>query len=421
MVLRRMGHAITQDDVFVASGLDPSLGRGCYTPDLKVAVEEIGFSPGEVWTRIDADDAEEALGEQFAALHEDLRKGWTSIVCMHYDERLGATEHFRLVVGYDPDADEVVYHEPAEEDGAYRRMDRSAFLRLWPLKYRPDRWTVVRLRMRPGDLMVAQKAGGRHSPADFAQHVRKLKGKVPSGFHVLVQSPFVVVGDESRSLVERRAERTVQWAVDRLKKDFFEKDPDEIITIWLFKNESSYRKHAKSIFGDEPRTPFGYFSEEENALIMNIATGGGTLVHEIVHPFMKANFPACPAWFNEGMGSLYEQCTDRDGHIHGLTNWRLPDLQLAIQAGDVPDFKELTATTDYEFYNEDPGTHYAQARYLCYYLQQKGLLRRFYREFRKNQAKDPTGYQTLKRVLGTDDMKEFKEEWEAFVLKLRFP
>jgi len=41
---------------------------------------------------------------------------------------------------------------------------------------------------------------------------------------------------------------------------------------------------------------------------------------------MEANFPACPPWLNEGMGSLYEQCGDADGHIHGFTNWRLPGL-----------------------------------------------------------------------------------------------
>ena len=51
-----------------------------------------------------------------------------------------------------------------------------------------------------------------------------------------------------------------------------------------------------------------------------VATGGGTLVHEIVHPFMRANFPECPAWFNEGMGSLYEQCSEVNGRIAGLTN-----------------------------------------------------------------------------------------------------
>ena len=110
---------------------------------------------------------------------------------------------------------------------------------------------------------------------------------------------------------------------------------------------------------------------------MNIATGGGTLVHEIVHPFVAANFPACPSWFNEGLGSLYEQCSERDGRIEGLSNWRLAGLQSAIRAGRLPTFEALTATTDREFYDADPGTNYSQARYLCYWLEQHQLLRPF--------------------------------------------
>ena len=59
--------------------------------------------------------------------------------------------------------------------------------------------------------------------------------------------------------------------------------------------------------------------------------GGGTLVHEIVHPFMRANFPACPAWFNEGLASLYEQSAEKDGHIRGLINWRYTALEKAVK------------------------------------------------------------------------------------------
>jgi hypothetical protein len=69
----------------------------------------------------------------------------------------------------------------------------------------------------------------------------------------------------------------------------------------------------------------------------------------------------------------------------------------------------------------DRGTNYAQARYLCYYLQEKGLLARFYREFRANRKDDPTGYNTLKKVLDEKDMTAFKKRWEEFVLKLRYP
>ena len=139
----------------------------------------------------------------------------------------------------------------------------------------------------------------------------------------------MVIGDETQGAVRERAEGTVKWAVDRLKQDFFANDPKEILDIWLFKDAASYEKHARLLFGETPTTPYGYYSSTHKALIMNIETGGGTLVHEIVHPFMEANFPACPPWLNEGLGSLYEQCGDVDGHIHGFTNWRLPGLQRA--------------------------------------------------------------------------------------------
>ena len=271
-------------------------------------------------------------------------------------------------------------------------------------------------------LAIAGAARAALSDADFDRHVAALKKKVPSdAFTIVVQKPFVVIGDESPAMVGRRAVGTVKWAVDRLKKDFFEKDPDEILDIWLFKNETSYRKHAKTLFGSEPSTPYGYYSDVHKALVMNIATGGGTLVHEIVHPFMRANFPACPAWFNEGLASLYEQSAERDGHIVGQTNWRLEGLQQAVRKGKVPSFKDLTATTGHQFYRMDKGSNYAQARYLCYWLQEQGLLVKFYHAFVAARKDDPAGYETLKRILGEKDMDAFKKRWEAWVLTLRFP
>ena len=151
---------------------------------------------------------------------------------------------------------------------------------------------------------------------------------------------------------------------------------------------------------------------------MNIATGGGTLVHEIVHPFVAANFPNCPSWFNEGLASLYEQAGEKDGMIVGYPNWRLNGLKRAISANAVGSFKELCETSTREFYGDERGTNYSQARYLCYYLQQKGLLTKYYHSFLKNRTEDPTGYKTLQDVLGEKDMNDFKTRWEAFVMKL---
>jgi hypothetical protein len=256
-------------------------------------------------------------------------------------------------------------------------------------------------------------------PEAYDSHVIELKKKLPNkDFSVAIEEPFVVIGNDRPEVVQQQAENTVRWAVTMLKQDFFERDPDKILDIWLFKDDVSYEKYAREIFGDEPNTPYGYYSPAHGALIMNISTGGGTLVHEIVHPFMEANFPHCPAWFNEGMGSLYEQSGEVNGHIHGFPNWRLPSLQAAIRARTVPSFKTLTSTTDAEFYNQDKGTNYAQARYLCYYLQERGLLVKFYRQFLANRATDPTGYQTLQRVLGVRSMQTFQKTWEQFVLKI---
>ncbi len=172
------------------------------------------------------------------------------------------------------------------------------------------------------------------------------------GFTIVIAAPFVVIGDDQPADVRRRAKNTVEWAVERLKAAYFEKDPADILDVWLFKNKSSYQQNAEKLFGEKPDTPYGYFSAEHRALVMNIATGGGTLVHEIVHPFVAANFPKCPSWFNEGLGSLYEQAGEEDGEIHGYTNWRLPGLQEAIQKKRVPSFRTLCSTTTNEFYEK---------------------------------------------------------------------
>jgi hypothetical protein len=269
------------------------------------------------------------------------------------------------------------------------------------------------------DTNEASTSANGFTDADFAAHVEQLKKKLPSSdFKIIVQRPFVVIGDESAEDVKEHSERTVKWAVDRLKQEYFAKDPKEILDIWLFKDATSYERNAQLLFGAKPTTPYGYYSSAHKALVMNISTGGGTLVHEIVHPFVEANFPDCPPWLNEGLGSLYEQSGEVDGRIHGFTNWRLPGLQASIKARSVPSFRTLTGMNESEFYDDDRGTHYAQARYLLYYLQQKGLLTKYYREFFARRKTDRTGYQTLRKILGNVDMRAFKRKWEKYVLGL---
>jgi hypothetical protein len=77
----------------------------------------------------------------------------------------------------------------------------------------------------------------------------------------------------------------------------------------------------------------------------------------------------------------------------------------------------MTGDSSARFYASSTG--YAQARYLCLYLQEKGLLHRYYDEFSTAGAADPSGYRTLVRVLGERDMSDFELRWQAWVLALQ--
>jgi hypothetical protein len=271
----------------------------------------------------------------------------------------------------------------------------------------------------------AQAAPARtFSDAAYNRHIAALRARLAKlglgDLAIRIEDPFVVVGEGTADELELRAS-TVRWAVELLERDFFDRRPTRILDVYLFGTAASYERGVKKLTGESPGTPYGFYSRADGGLFMNIATGGGTLVHEIVHPYVEADFPSAPPWLNEGLGSLFEQSAQRDGHIVGLTNWRLAGLQEAIAEGAVPSFRTLTSLDSAAFYGRGSGTHYAQARYLLYYLQDHGRLRDFYRAFRAARAKDPTGYATLVKALGASDMAAFEQRWQAYVARLRFP
>ena len=254
-------------------------------------------------------------------------------------------------------------------------------------------------------------AAGDAELAERAEALERTWGK--RGFTVLVEAPFVVIGDDPPDRVRDHARGLVRWSVRLLEKELFDERPEPVIEVWLFKDARSYRKHTWKIWKEKPTTPFGWYSPEHRALIMNIDTGGGTLVHEIVHPYVEADFPDAPAWLNEGLGSLYEGVTEKDGRIWGVPNWRLRGLKEGLRAGQVPSFATLFASTAAEFYDMDHG--YGQARYLCLWLQERGLLVDFYEKLRA--GGDPT--KTLEQLTGKK-LDAFQREWQPWVLGLRY-
>jgi hypothetical protein len=414
MYLRKLGYDVGQRAVFDRTGVDPLHGRGANTPALKRAIEAYGFRPGPVWYEVAAANATPELNQLLEALYADLARGVPSIVCMHYDRSPSAPEHFRLVLGFDHATGEIIFHEPAQDQGAYKRMPVARFLELWPLKYRRDRWMVIRFALEPGRIDLGPRPDGV-TPAAHVQHVMKTKKKIPEGFETRIAGPFLVIGDESAARVDHYTQ-TIDWTIGHLKRDFNMRPPPNVIDVWLLGTSESYIEHAQRLFGLRPSTPYGFFLPAYQSLYMNIGTGGGTLVHEVVHPYIAASFPSVPAWFNEGLASLYEAVREKNGQLWGLPNWRLAGLKRAIRAGKLPTLEAMTADSDAEFYHSSTG--YAQARYLCLYLQEKGLLHRYYDWFSGGVAADPTGYKTLVRVLGDPNMTRFEKQWKDWALAL---
>jgi len=238
-------------------------------------------------------------------------------------------------------------------------------------------------------------------------------------FTIAVSYPYVITGNMSQTKLERW-KRRIQRTQAAVKSMYFEKDPADVVQIWLFKDLASFLQYNQSLWGVSPDTGYGYYFPEQKRMVMNIASGGGTLTHELIHPYIEANFPRSPLWFNEGLASLYEQSFYKDGKIFGYPNWRLRGLVAAIKADALPSLQTMMKTNRQAFLGPNRAIYYAQARYLMLYLQSRDLLGRYYRQFSANVASDPTGIDTLLTLSGYSSMERLEHDWLRYVQGLRF-
>ena len=239
-----------------------------------------------------------------------------------------------------------------------------------------------------------------------------------SGFIIQREGIFTLIGSIPAEEMQEIREQTIRACSEALFHDFFDKRPTHTIKIYLFKNDADYRAYAKKLFNETPTSKYGYYMHQDNRMVMNIATGTGTLVHEMVHALIAVDFPDVPTWLNEGLGSLFEQCYLRGNSIYGLINWRYPAVKKAISVGTLVHLKDLIATSDDEFRDENEALHYAEARYFCMYLQQQGLLRTFYRKFRDGYKESPTGEKFLVETLGKD-LDNAENDWRGWIRGLK--
>lgn len=260
---------------------------------------------------------------------------------------------------------------------------------------------------------------GPKTEEDVQKIIAEIQKELGDSFTVeRVDGIFFVASNDKKTL--DRCKGTVHRMYEFLYADFLTKKPEKPLRVYLFKDKDSYEAYCKKAYDKPPSTPFGFYMSCERKMVMNIATGTGTLAHELVHPLLAEDFSDVPSWFNEGFASLYEQSRQNfEGKMEGLVNWRLPALQKAISKNEPVSLQALMSTSTSEFYGDKSGLHYAMARYFCLYLQEKGKLREFYATFLKGSKDDATGIATLEKVMGAK-LADFEREWKKWVSALKY-
>lgn len=263
-------------------------------------------------------------------------------------------------------------------------------------------------------------------PAPDARVVAKLKTELREQlgeeFQIIPIGPWVVATDLAKEEAPRFTDFTISRYAAAIQRQLFTKTPrSEPVKVMLFKDRLSYEGWNKKLFGEKPTTPYGYYSRARNALVMNIGTGGGTLLHEMVHAMAEADFKNIPAWLNEGLGSLFEASNrGRNNTVVGVTNWRLKGLQEDLKNGSETKLKDLVGMSDDDFYGERSGSNYAAARYLMQYLQEQAKLEAFYTRIRDK--KDADAQSSLRAVFANKlTIEQIEKNCYEWVKTLQLP
>lgn len=252
---------------------------------------------------------------------------------------------------------------------------------------------------------------------DYENVIKKYSGRIPENFSITRFKYFVVFSDLDEDLTYRLIDSEIRNTIDAMQNAFVNLNPDNVTPVFLFSELDKYKEFVIKNFDipEDNISQYGFYKISKNVIVIRYVSWKGSIPHEITHRFTNRDFSDIPSWFDEGLASLHEKSTYKDGRLIGDFSWRIIAIRRAIKENRYTKLEKMMRTDDDELYGKYSSFYYAQARYLLMYLQEKGLLENFYNLFKETYKKDETGISQLEKILDKP-MDKINEDYYSYLM-----
>jgi len=159
----------------------------------------------------------------------------------------------------------------------------------------------------------------------------------------------------------------------------------------------------------------GFYMQKGRMVVGDVSRGSDVFLHELCHGLFIDDFnDLFPTWLGEGLAELFEQFAVDGDKVRGLPGATPGEIRKAFKEGKAPRLRDFIQMRGVEFHDRTRGReavnqdrlhlHYTLARAVVLYLQEKGLLVRFYTNLRKTRVatarQDPFCLKALEQETG---------------------
>jgi len=216
-------------------------------------------------------------------------------------------------------------------------------------------------------------------------------------YQPLRNSNFLIVSYKSRKTAEEHYERGVRDFYNYFQKHIFDSTKHKPIILFLGDGPGRLIDLTNKLYPNlrfRSEHPFmGYFNKRDNVIFATVWGGYGTLLHEMIHALILANYPEAPGWLGEAFATIYERTQWKDNRLIPLPNWRMERM----------DLEDVVSLDIYEKYKGDIKLGYfdlAKLRLLYIYLDELGQLKAFYQAVKASKGNESAAQIT--RQLGVE-------------------